>query len=295
MRAYLESNFSSIGDIIKYGRCLAYDSESTTFSEWETELVNAVKEAGFVRPKTDFARSFNIGSLYADIFGFYDGFDGFIRRIDQLSNEQYESFVGMSDETIERVKLSLRTVLTERQYEVIYLLYGLGDSERQTPKTIAQRLQISVSSVYNTKTYAESHLRRYNTLPALFDASIELNETLYNLKIELDELRKDPVFERERELLRKIAVMRKKPFKYSDALEEQFETSESLESMPISKLGLSYRVFYALLRAPVRNVNDILCFPANKWRDIRWFGPSYAKEVIDAMRSIGYKDFDIDI
>ena len=67
-RAYLEKTFNSIDMIIWYGRCLSYDlDDAKELPEWKSELINAVKEAGFVRPKTDFVRSFRIGSLYDNI------------------------------------------------------------------------------------------------------------------------------------------------------------------------------------------------------------------------------------
>lgn len=89
-RTYLKKNFDSIDDVIKHGRCLVYDFGSVGSSKWESELTSAVKEAGLIRPKTDFARSFRIGFLYASIF--WDNREDFIWHIDQLSNEQYERY-----------------------------------------------------------------------------------------------------------------------------------------------------------------------------------------------------------
>ena len=87
-RTCLKKKFDSIEDVVKYGRIAAYNGVVTP--KWELELVEALEEAGFIRPKADFTISFRIGLLYWSIFE--ENRECFILQIEQLSNEQYESF-----------------------------------------------------------------------------------------------------------------------------------------------------------------------------------------------------------
>ncbi len=223
-RSFLEKHFDSIDSIIKYGRNLVYNYIIIDSPKWESELASAIKEAGLVRPRTDFTRSFRIGLLYAFIF--WDNREDFIWHIDQLSNEQYESFVGMSDEDIESVKLSLCDRLKEREYAVICRRFGLDGDETQDFESVAQYFQITRERVRQIEAKALRKLKNYNTLPALFDAPIELNDVASSLKSELDEF-----FNRERELSKRLERLEKLPFKYSDAAGEQINPSKLLDSI----------------------------------------------------------------
>ena len=293
-RTYLEKkrNFDSIDDVIKHGRCLVYDFGSVDSSKWESELTSAVKEAGLVRPKTDFARSFRIGFLYASIF--LDNKEDFIWHIDQLSNEQYESFVGMSDEDIENVRLSLCDRLTERECEIICRRFGLDGDEGYDLESVAQYFQVTREHVRQIEAKALRKLRNRNTLPALFDASSELNAAIRDLRSELDELHQDPVFKRERELLTKLERMKKLPLRYSDAAGGQLDPNALLDSTPIEKLDLSVRTYNCLKRAEIDTVSDILCYPKDAWCKVRNLGRPFLAEVVNKMHSVGYEEFAVD-
>lgn len=293
-RTYLKKNFDSIGDVIKHGRCLVYNFGSVDSSKWESELASAVKEAGLIRPKTDFARSFRIGFLYASIF-WNDNKESFAWRIDQLSNEQYESFVGISDEDIESVKLSLCDRLKEREYAVICRRFGLDSDGDRDLESIARHLQTTRERVRQIEVKALRKLRSRNTLPAIFEAPIELNDTIRNLKSELDELHQDPIFERERELLMKLERMKKLPLRYSDAAGGQLDLSELLDSTPIEKLDLSVRAYNCLKHAEIDTISDILCYPKDAWCKVRNLGRKGMAEVVNKMHSVGYEEFAVDI
>lgn len=292
-RTYLKKNFDSIDDVIKHGRCLVYDFGSVGSSKWESELTSAVKEAGLIRPKTDFARSFRIGFLYASIF--WDNREDFIWHIDQLSNEQYESFVGMSDEDIENVKVSLCDRLTEREYKVICRRFGLDGDEGCDLESVAQYFRVTRERVHQIEAKALRKLRHRNTLPALFDAPIELNAAIRDLISELDELHQDPIFKRECELLMKLERMKKLPLRYSDAAGGQLDLNELLDSTPIEKLDLSVRTYNCLKRAGIDVVSDILRYPKDAWCKVRNLGRHHLEEVIEKMHSVGYEDFSVNV
>lgn len=292
-RTYLEKNFDSIDDVIKHGRCLVYGSGSVDTSKWESELTSAVKEAGLIRPKTDFARSFRIGFLYAAIF--WDNKEDFIWCIDQLSNEQYESFVGVSDEDVESLRLSLCDRLTEKEYEVICRRFGLDDDKGQGLESVAQYFQVTRERVRQIEAKALRKLKNRNTLPALFDAPIELNDMIRNLKSELDELHKDPIFKRECELLMKLERMKKLPLRYSDVAGGQLDLNALLDSTPIEKLDLSVRTYNCLKRARIDTVSDILRYPEDAWYKVRNLGRRHLEEVIEKMHSVGYEDFSVNV
>ena len=290
-RTYLEKNFYSIDDVIKHGRCLVYDFGSVDSSKWESELTSAVKEAGLIRPKTDFARSFRIGFLYASIF--WDSKEGFVWRIDQLSNEQYESFVGISDEGIESVKLSLCDRLKEREYAVICRRFGLDGDEGYDLESVAQYFRITRERVRQIEAKALRKLKSRNTLPAIFDAPIELNDTIRNLKSELDELREDPIFKREREILARLECFGKIPFRYSDEIKKQLGLDEQLDPTAIADLDFNVRTYNCLKRAGIDTISDILDYPKNSWFQIRNINRISLGEVVEKMRSAGYADFSI--
>lgn len=292
-RTYLEKNFDSIDDVIKYGRHYVYDSGIVSPKKWESELAIAVKEAGFIRPKMDFARSFCIGFLYSVIF--LDNREAFIWHIDQLSNEQYESFVGVSDEDIENVKLSLYDRLTDREYKVICRRFDLDGDEGCDLESIARYFQTTRDRVRQIEAKAIRKLRFRNTLPALFDAPIELNDMISNLKSELDELHRDPIFKRECELLMKLDRMKKLPLRYSDAAGRQLDLNALLDSTPIEKLDFSVHTYNCLKRAGIDTVSDILCYPKDAWCKVRNLGQPFLAEVVNKIHSVGYVEFSVDV
>ena len=291
-RAYLEKNFYSIGDVIKHGRFLVYASGSVPPEKWKSELAAAVKEAGFIRPKTDFARSFRIGFLYNIIF-LDDGREAFIWHVYQLSNEQYESFVGVSDEEIESVKLSLRDRLTTREYTVICRRFGLDGDEGYDLESVAQYFRITRERVRQIEAKAIRKLQCHNTLPAIFEAPIELNDTISSLKSELDELREDPIFKREREILARLEYFGKIPFRYSDEIKKQLGLDEQLDPTAIAVLGFKVRTYNCLKRAGIDTISDILDYPKDSWLQIRNINRTSLGEVVEKMRSAGYENFSI--
>lgn len=296
-RTYLLKNFDAIDTIVIVGRELAFELEVGTLDaekcpKWATELASVLRKNGFIRPAVDFVRSFSIGFLYASIF--WDNRESFFCRISQLSNEQYESFVdGISDEDIEIVRLSLYDRLTEREYKVICRRFGLDCNEGRDLESVAHYFQVSRERIRQIEVKALRKLRNCNTLPALFDAPNELNNDIDDLKNELDELHKDPIFERERELLMKLERMKKLPFRYSDMAGGQLNLNELLDFTPVERLGLSIRTYNCLKRAKIHTVHDILNYPSGSWKGVRNIGLHCMEEIVEKMHSAGYTGFTI--
>lgn len=117
----------SLEDIIKMGRVLAYGFEMRPdfvkkAPRWRIELAVVLKNAGFVRPATDFSRYCHLGMLYLEIFG--NSKVSFITHVSDLSNEEYENFE-VDEQIIDDAELAIRLLLTEREYRILSAFYGL--------------------------------------------------------------------------------------------------------------------------------------------------------------------------
>lgn len=292
-RAYLKKNFDSVDDVIKHGRYLAYKFDRVDSPKWESELISAVNEAGLVRPKKDFTKSLGVGRLYARVF--FGNRECFIGHILQLSSEQYESFIGVSDEDIENVKVSIRDRLTELEYKVICLRCGLDGDEGRSPEAVAKYIQTTRERVLQIEAKATRKLARGNTLPVIFDAPVELSREIAELKSEFDEIHRNPIFKRERELLMELGIMRRLPLRYSSdtaTVGRQISLRGLLDYTPIENLGLSLRTCSCLKRVGINTVSDILCYKGS-WDKVRNLRDDDLREVIEKMHSIGYEDFEV--
>lgn len=222
-RAYLKMNFDSIDDIIKYGRCLDYDMYKGA-QKWKLELLSAIREAGFVRPREDFVASFGVAYLYSRIFTEVES--AFVYSIDRLSNEEYENFYGIWDEDVECVRRTLSDILTKDEYRIIHYLYLYEPDNGVMPdiETIALCLQDTPDYVDKTSKLALSKLaeNRY-TLPAVFDAPSAVNAVISDMRSKLDELHKHPAFAEARGLLAGLKSIGELPFQYSNATRKQLD------------------------------------------------------------------------
>ena len=149
-REYLEKTFLSIDGVIKLGRERAFESEvkptKRAIPKWQTELIAALREAGFIRPANDFIYSFNLGKLYADIFPNDDCFM-YPSCISRLTNEQYEDFRYPTDMEVQTVKSALKKHLTEREFKTIYYHYGLVDGRRWPFKEIGKMFGVGSGAI----------------------------------------------------------------------------------------------------------------------------------------------------
>ena len=302
-RSYLEKNFKSTGDVIHHGRCIAYDNPQK-ISKWESELVSAVREAGFVRPNSDFEMSFRVGTLYADIYAEYVG-EIFVTRVSDLSNEQYESFIGITNEDIENLKLTLHNQLSEREYEVICRRYGLdgGDDENRDYEPIAQYFGVTAGRIYQNDTKARRSLKHYGTLPALFDAPSELNDTIGELRSKLDELHETlggeykALMESEYPgLYLRLYYIGNWSLRYPSKVKKQLDLRGLNDCRDVRYLNISIGVYRCLRRARIYRISDIVNFPKDEWRQNRHiFKRRHFEEIVEKMRLAGYEDFNINI
>ena len=315
-RTRLKKNFATVDDVVRCGRITAYgQGDSTDSPKWKSELVETLKEMGFIRPRTDFAKTFHVGALYSAIYGNAKG--EFLTRINQLSNEQYENFVGLSDEDIksvldslcerlssseerlssseERLSSSKKRLPSSKVFEVVCRHFGLRSDKRENLESIAQHFGTTKENVRKIEARALNKLRYFNTLPVLFDAPSEYSESVGKLMHELDELHKDPIFVKEREILAELRGMGRVPVRYFDETGKRLNLNGLIDSSPIESLELNPRTRNCLKRIGINTVSDIVRCPECVWRRFRSLTLSGFKEVVARMRSAGYEDFSIDI
>ncbi len=287
--SYLLRNFS-VEDAIRYGRNIAYTHGIVKSPKWEAELTQAIKELGLIRPNMDFSKTLNIGYLYATVF--LDK-NNFTWKIGQLSNEQYENFVGLSDIDIKKVRTSLSDQLSKKEFLVIWRLYGLdGDDYGRDYESVAQYFRVTVDYIRNVEESALKELRRKNTLPVVFDAPTSLNNAIDDLKKEIDELHDDPIFKKEHELLMKLENMKKLPLRYSDADDRHRCTSKASDTIPIEMLNLGTRSYNCLKHAGINTISEVINYPRDSWYMVRNLDRRDLEELIWKMNAAGY-DFNI--
>ncbi len=294
-KAYLNNNFDSLEEIIIEGRIDAYihslDARKSSMPKWKTELISALTDAGFIRPVSHFRMTFSVNALYSIVY--LEWKDCFYTSIGQLSNEQYEEFESLSSEVIEEVKDSLRNRLTEREYEIFCLRFGLDRTGTlKDLETVGKYFGITRERVRQHEAKALKKLRHHiTTLPAIFDAPSNLEETAETLHAELEELYENPAFKRANEITRELEHMKKSPFKYDCKCLK----TEALDDPFIDDLNLSVRAFCCLKRAGINTVSDIIELPKDDWFKIRNLGRKTLKEVVEKMHAAGYNEFYVDI
>ncbi len=293
-KAYLNSNFDSLEEIVREGRIDAYMhtlTQKSAMPKWKAELISALTDAGFIRPASHFRMTFLVNLLYSIVY--LEWKDCFNTSIEQLSNEQYEEFESLSSEAIEEVKDSLRNRLTEREYEILCLRFGLDyTGTLKDFEAVGKHFGITRERVRQHEVKALRKLKYpMTTLPAIFDAPSNLEETAETLHAELEKLYESPAFKRANEITRELEHMKKSPFKYAC---ECLKTRASDDTF-IDDLNLSVRAFCCLKRAGINTVSDIIELPKDDWFKIRNLGRKTLKEVVEKMHSAGYNEFYIDI
>lgn len=295
-KTYLNSNFGSIEDIIWEGRVDAYEQDlgiqlRDKAPKWKSELISALINAGFIRPTADFLMTFRINALYRIVYEEWGSH--FNSSIGQLSNELYEEFKGLSDETIEEVKVSLRNRLTEKEYKILCLRFGLDYTGMlKDLETVGRHFYITRERVRQYEAKALRKLKHpMTTLPAIFEAPSDLEETAETLYAELEELYESPVFKRANEITWELEHMKKAPFKYTCKCLK----AGALDDTFIDELKLSVRAYNCLKRAGIFTISDIINLPNDDWFKIRNLGRKALEEVVEKMHSAGYEDFNVDI
>ena len=307
-KAYLDSNFGYIEGIIREGRIDAFEQDLGTqpkykTSKWKSELILALRDAGFIRPTTDFLMTFCISHLYSVVYDEWK--DYFVTDIGQLSNEQYEEFLSLSAQCIEDVKSLLRERLSGKEYEVLTLRFGLDyTGVFRTFESVGKHLNTVRTNVCRYEARALRKLRHPSTkLPAIFEVPIDLEEAVVALRTELDELYESPAFKRANEITRELEHVEKAPFNMEKALfdmeNEPFRYTckrlRALDNTHIEELNLSIRAYNCLKRAGICTISDIINLPKENWFKLRNFGRKDLEDVVEKMHFAGYEDFSVRI
>jgi hypothetical protein len=300
--AYLKKHYDSIDEVIKVGRKMAFDQEIGSLNEktlWKTDLVSALKEAGLIRPASDFRMSFNVYTLYSEIYRPYG--NCFVTSVEHLSNEQYDNFKGVTDKEVEDIKATIaKLVSKKRSYAIIVCHFGLDDGVMKTQRDAARNFRhLSTNYFCQLENHVISRLRSGIKegdvqLPVIAEGlRNDLYDTIYSTAMELEMLHEDPIFRRERELIEKLKYLEKMPLKYSDPIKRYFKYGW-LDTTPVDDIGLSVRTAYCLKRIGINTVSDILRFDNRKWLVAKNLNFRALKEIVSAVQKLGYEKFEIE-
>lgn len=208
----------------------------------------------------------------------------------------------LTDEEIQLVVDFLDEVLEDDEAELVKSYHLTEDDFCQ----IANKLKIAGN--IHEREYA-AMLMYDKAIEKLSDPSIAAlvprvfsndayDEAVNTVVSELNALYKNPVFERERMLKRRLAHLAEYyVFKSSRIAQNYPAVQDGYEYLneKVLDLGLSVRTRNALTRAGVFTVREILNYPAEKWSSMRGLGRGAATELEDKIRELGFEDFSIDL
>lgn len=315
-KSYLMSHSSSLDEIIWDGRCAAYThaNRPNTIKKSRKstiELVNALDEAGFIRHDIN-SGSFCIGRLYRWVFSdtidpatIPAGLRDLYETVEKVSNtetiyhfnchmgnKKYESFENPTYDQLETVKWSLKTNLTQREYEVLAYRMGFEDGNFHDLEQTSKHFLVTRERIRQVEAKAIRKLRARKALPSIFPTLEEQREEMVNIIKEIEELRKDPVHRRETELMQRLRIISKMPFEHAKEAAKYLD-SGILDFSGIEKLNFSLRTYNCLKRAGFNTVADIVKFPKEAWPEVRNLGYRAMVEIEIRMREAGYSDFNI--
>ena len=317
-KTYFTSKFNSLDEIIWYGRNMSYihacHPETVKKSKKSTlELICALDEAGYIRHDIN-SGSFCIGRLYRIVFN--DTIDAvampanlndFCTTVEKVSdietvyhvdyrmgNEKYESFENPTDEQLDAVKWSLQTRLTEREYNVLAYRLGFEDGNSHDLEQTGKRFCVTRERVRQIEAKALRKLKNRNTLPTIIPSSNEQRAEIVTIIKEIEELRKDPIFKKEAELIQRLRKISKMPFECAEEAAKYLDGGV-LDFSDIDRLGLSVRAYNCLKRAGINTVADIIKLPKEDWPKVRNLGRHAMEEVEEKVRAAGYADFSVEI
>ena len=257
-KKYLNNAYSSLQEIIWYGRHTAYlFSEGLRKREKSNkstrELVDAFYEAGYIRSDIN-ANSFSVGRLYRSIYkdvadnkimprGIDDFCSAYWKKdgknimyfVDyEQANRNYEEFKNPSANLIKQVDMALKLSLDELEYAILAYRYGFEDDKMHSLAQVARVHHVTSERIHQIESRAFRKLKakKYLDLP---------------------------------------------------------------EYTGIESLDLSPRAYNCLKRAGIDTVADIINLPERGWRTIRYLGRKTMDEIITKTRQAGYTDFDVRI
>ena len=112
-------------------------------------------------------KNMNNKSLYEPIS--FDKEGNEVTLIDLIGQDE-ESVIGIVENKFATQKLMevIKTQLTEREYQIISMRYGLDNKEPMTQKQVAQRFEISRSYVSRIETRVLAKLKAYMIKEKMF-------------------------------------------------------------------------------------------------------------------------------
>ncbi|MBO4813187.1 hypothetical protein J5491_03520 [Candidatus Saccharibacteria bacterium] len=227
--------------------------------------------------------TFNAMHLYAEVYPEFQ--DSFATSIKKLSNEEYESFIGLTNHEIEVLKNLLSNRLDSRDRAIVYRRFGLEDGEMKALETIGKELFVSTYKIREALARNYRFFRRENILPPICSAPKSVNETAKKFADELKEIRRDPIFEKERYLTSELqSFLRTTPFRCSREYYEVAGLELSLCDTPIDKLELSIRSHNCLKRAMLFTIDDLLRMSPKDLMGVRNLGRKGVEEVLEKLR-----------
>lgn len=309
-KTYLKNRFNSLDEIVFEGRLMAHELANhpervDARKKSILELANALDVAGFIRHDIN-EHSFAICWLYAAIFGtreipsslkdfrnIFGGKDGIQYDESRIGNERYESFKNPVEE-LEDVKHSLEISLTGKEAEVIICRFGIADGKAHTLEEVATRFNVTRERIRAIEAKALRKLRCPRVkLPSIMMSLYEGGERVEEIIEELENIRKDPIFQKEAELRQMLRNISNMPFAFAEEATTYLDGGGS-DYTEIEKLDLSVRSYNCLKRADINTVADIIRYPREDWpKKVRNLGSHGIREVEEKIREYGYPDFRI--
>ena len=201
--------------------------------------------------------------------------------------------IHFTDEQMRCIRDFLNETLTENEAEVVKLRFGLIDGNAYSLDEIAERKGTNAERIRQIEFKAMRKLRhpsRLELAPKLLKDEEHAKE-VRELEIRLDELYKDPIFQREYELKNRLMELAKAP--YESAAKAKRLSDGDYGRYAIKKLGLSIKTHNTLSRAGIRTIEDVLRYPKKDWGNVRNLGQKGLEELETRMRTLGYTEFSV--
>ena len=214
---YIQKRGWTLERTILWGRHYAwkrfYTPDKIRQTHWHDEIAASLSELGLIRSDIG-TKTFRLGALYNAVYrGAYDPY--IPAGIAYLkTNELYEAFVPVTAEQVYLVLETIDELLEPIENEILMLRFRLMDyDDARNVSSLAQTLGMTDTQILWLEKKALGKLR--GKLPPIF-VSVDGNSEVVMLASELRSLRNDPIFKKEREIVRQLQAMSRSPFTYSE-------------------------------------------------------------------------------
>lgn len=224
--SHLERKFSSLYEMVLYGRQMAYNYRIYSQfvkrpNKYNLELIFALEEAEFTHPVDDLTRTLNVNKLYKAVYT--DFSNDFFEDISELSVYDYEELQIITDDELKSIKSVIDKFFDEE--ERLFLLYRYGLTRgglAHTFNNTKQFFNLSRARAMKIETEALRKLGTRNLLPPIFDSpgGAEDDEYIDLLINKLSSTDEDDESEFKKELLEELECMAATPFKSSKKAQE---------------------------------------------------------------------------